>query len=97
MQKLEQENTFYATVFGRTARNSADLEYYGRCVANTERTACLAQNDMGDGVEYTTFDSTRNVCIFKNEWYEYVCANVLNGEWSDNTCYWDSRNKLENE
>ncbi|MBR6597946.1 MAG: hypothetical protein IKK76_00925 [Alphaproteobacteria bacterium] len=97
VQKLEQENTFYATVFGRTARNSADLEYYGRCVANTERTACLAQNDMGDGVEYTTFDSTRNVCIFKNEWYEYVCANVLNGEWSDNTCYWDSRNKLENE
>ena len=62
-----------------------------------EKEQAISESLQDVSVEYTTFDSTRNVCIFKNEWYEYVCANVLNGEWRDNVCYWDSRNVTTNE
>ena len=94
VKKMNQESVYYSTVFGRSDNTT---EHYGRCAANDERNVCLAMNDMGDGIEYTSFDMSRNVCVFKDAWYEYTCANVLNGEWSDNTCYWDSRNKSENE
>ena len=94
VKAMNKESVYYSTVFGRSDDTA---ERYGRCAANDERNACLAMNDMGDGIEYTSFDTSRNVCVFKDAWYEYTCANVLNGEWSDNTCYWDSRNKSENE
>ena len=93
----EREKVYYTTVFGRNAAgdDSTKTEAYGACIANSVRNACLSHNDMGNGVEFATYDVASDKCNFTNAWYEYMCTVVLAGVFQDGLCRWDANNELK--
>ena len=80
-------SSFYDKFFGGTTTDKTER---GTCIENSVRNACLTQDDITGGNGYAKYNATTDTCVFTNEWYEYQCKNMLDGDWIDNVCYWDA-------
>ena len=75
---------FYSTTFGKSEEPTGDAALSGRCVENSERTACLAYN-TGRETPVATYDSVRG-CVLTDVWYQERCT-AMNGYYETGNCY----------
>lgn len=84
---------FYSTTFGKseepTDANTKKNALSGRCVENSERTACLAYN-TGRETPVATYDSVRG-CVLTDVWYQERCT-AMNGYYETGNCYLEKDN-----
>lgn len=84
---------FYSTTFGKseepTDTNTKKNALSGRCVENSERTACLAYN-TGRETPVATYDSVRG-CVLTDVWYQERCT-AMNGYYETGNCYLEQDN-----
>ena len=84
---------FYSTPFGKseepTDTNTKKNALSGRCVENSERTACLAYN-TGRETPVATYDSVRG-CVLTDVWYQERCT-AMNGYYETGNCYLEKDN-----
>lgn len=84
---------FYSTTFGKseepTDTNTKKNALSGRCVENSERTACLAYN-TGRETPVATYDSVRG-CVLTDVWYQERCT-AMNGYYETGNCYLEKDN-----
>ncbi len=80
---------FYSTTFGKSEEPTGDATLSGRCVENSERTACLAYN-TGRETPVATYDSVRG-CVLTDVWYQERCA-AMNGYYETGNCYLEKTN-----
>ena len=84
---------FYSTTFGKseepTDTNTGNNALSGRCVENSERTACLAYN-TGRETPVATYDSVRG-CVLTDVWYQERCT-AMNGYYETGNCYLEKDN-----
>lgn len=96
---IDTDTTFNTVASGRISGNGTLLsgfyrEIYGgnedttwgRCVENTTMIQCLAYND-GLTTSVASYDSTRDECVFTDEWYRKQCEELLGGYYEANYCY----------
>ncbi len=75
---------FYSTTFGKSEEPTGNAALSGRCVENSERTACLAYN-TGRETPVATYDSVRG-CVLTDVWYQERCT-AMNGYYETGNCY----------
>lgn len=80
---------FYSTTFGKSEERTGDAALSGRCVENSERTACLAYN-TGRETPVATYDSVRG-CVLTDVWYQERCT-AMNGYYETGNCYLEKDN-----
>lgn len=80
---------FYSTTFGKSEEPTGNAALSGRCVENSERTACLAYN-TGRETPVATYDSVRG-CVLTDVWYQERCT-AMNGYYETGNCYLEKDN-----
>lgn len=80
---------FYSTTFGKSEVPTGNAALSGRCVENSERTACLAYN-TGRETPVATYDSVRG-CVLTDVWYQERCT-AMNGYYETGNCYLEQDN-----
>lgn len=76
---------FYNNVFGGTINNATTS--YGRCVENSVRIQCLAQNASLDSADQVAiYNAATDECVFTDAWYEQKC-NSIGGYYVNSVCY----------
>lgn len=80
---------FYSTTFGKSEEPTGNAALSGRCVENSERTACLAYN-TGRETPVATYDSVRG-CVLTDVWYQERCT-AMNGYYETGNCYLEQDN-----
>ena len=85
--KKNADKAFYNKYFGQTTPMAED---YGICIEDTERWTCEEQDEITGISGSATWNATRQECVFAQSWYEWACANMLNGYLENGVCYWDA-------
>ncbi len=76
-------SAFYANNFGGRTDNTETS--YGRCVENDTMIRCTNYNS-GKEEQVATYDRSKDVCIFTDEWYKMKCES-MQGYYENSVCY----------
>lgn len=83
-------DSFYSINFGKSytkAQQDYLVDSWGKCLQNTVKARCDAENKRTGDAGYATYDAATGQCNFTIEYYKHQCEQVL-GIWADdNNCY----------
>ncbi|MBQ7244851.1 MAG: hypothetical protein IJS34_00565 [Alphaproteobacteria bacterium] len=81
---------FYSVNFGKSyakAQQDYLVDSWGKCLQNTVKARCDAENKRTGDSGYATYDDATGQCRLTVDYYKYQCEQVM-GIWTDdNHCY----------
>ena len=85
----ELVESFYNINFGKShvaAQADYGVDSWGKCLSNTVRARCEAENLRTGSADYAVYDNASGTCRFTLNYYKYQCDQVA-GVWENNNCY----------